>query len=76
MFIGNAISVTNYARDNEDGFTSRELAEKFGLTQSWAQSQLRKLQRTGKLVCIGSRYTEGVDGRPARSPVYKLTGEQ
>lgn len=59
-------------RSDADGFTSLDIADALNCSQGNAQRIIARLGRAGRVVYAGERHTSRMDGRPGRSPVYRL----
>lgn len=58
----------------EEGLTAEEIAEKIGMSRTWVRARLRDLYCDGCLV-VGFKMSTRIDGRPYRTPVYRLRAE-
>ena len=55
-----------------EGFTTAEMAEQSGRGVPWAQTKLREAVRKGLVECNGTKESFRMDGKPCRTPVYRL----
>lgn len=59
------------AREEHEGLTSREIAERLGLSQQAVTDRLRELQASGRLG-VSWRRARRIDGRTYFAPVYYI----
>ena len=59
-------------KEDGEGFSTMEICDKTGLSQSSVQQRLRVFNREGRLQCTRRRI-KGIDGRNFWIPVYKVT---
>ena len=55
-----------------EGFTALEMAEQAGRGTPWAQTKLREGIRKGVIECTGTKESTRIDGKPCRTPVYRV----
>ena len=56
---------------NDEGHTTRELAELWGCNHRTAVARLEEIHRAGRLI-VGRKTVMAIDGRRARVPTYRL----
>lgn len=67
------VEVQAVMRESADGMTAVELAAHWDVGLSVVRLRLRKLIDAGKVHCAGRRWSETIDGRPVRVPVYQVS---
>jgi hypothetical protein len=60
-------------RPGAKGFTSSDVSDASGCSQSLARQRIRSLILAGRAKHVGMRGSKRIDGRPTTIPVYALT---
>jgi hypothetical protein len=58
-----------------EGFTTKELAVVFGVTERVTRMRLQALMAAGRLRLVGKRSAVALDGKNFSAPVYQLVQE-
>lgn len=59
------------AQEGGEGMSTREIAQRCGMSETWVQMRLRELQEAGRLD-IAWREGRRLDGARRKTPVYRL----
>ncbi len=63
------------ALETDEGYTAKELAQRWGKSTKWVKERLAKARDAGLLV-RGTRPYEGINGRIQPVPVYRIVTQQ